>query len=34
MLCQSALRWDYMNPDMPKYPTYAPGRSYPEGANE
>jgi hypothetical protein len=25
---QSAQPWDYMNPDLPKYPTYPPGRSY------
>ena len=25
---QSAQPWDHMNPDLPKYPAYPPGRSY------
>ena len=25
---KSAQPWDYMNPAIPKYPTYPPGRSY------
>jgi hypothetical protein len=25
---KSAQPWDYMNPDIPKYATYPPGRSY------
>jgi len=25
---QSAQPWDYMNPALPKYPAYPPGRSY------
>jgi hypothetical protein len=25
---KSAQPWDYMNPDVPKYPTYPAGRSY------
>jgi hypothetical protein len=29
---QSAQPWDHMNPDIPKYPTYPPGMSYPPGA--
>jgi hypothetical protein len=33
MLCQKRPRWDYMNPDITKYPTDAPGR-YPQGVNE
>ncbi len=27
---RSAQPWDYMNPDLPKYGTYPPGRSYKE----
>ncbi len=29
---QSAQPWDHMNPDIPKYPTYPPGMSYPAGS--
>jgi hypothetical protein len=25
---KSAQPWDHMNPDLPKYPTYPPGKSY------
>ncbi len=25
---RSAQPWDYMNPDVPKYPAYPPGKSY------
>jgi hypothetical protein len=25
---KSAQPWDYMNPDVPKYPTYPEGKSY------
>ena len=25
---KSAQPWDHMNPDLPKYPTYPPGRAY------
>jgi len=25
---KSAQPWDFMNPELPKYPTYPPGRSY------
>ena len=25
---KSAQPWDHLNPDLPKYPTYPPGRSY------
>ena len=28
---KSAQPWDYMNPDLPKHPSYPPGRSYPVG---
>jgi len=31
---QSAQPWDHMNPDIPKYPTYPPGMSYPAGAKK
>jgi hypothetical protein len=29
---KSAQPWDYMNPDLPKYPAYPPGKSYQPGA--
>ena len=29
---KSAQPWDYMDPDLPKYPTYPPGKSYQPGA--
>jgi hypothetical protein len=31
---KSAQPWDYMNPDLPKYPTYPPGQAYKPGAGE
>jgi hypothetical protein len=31
---KSAQPWDYMNPDVPKYPTYPPGKSYQPEAQE
>jgi hypothetical protein len=31
---KSAQPWDYMNPDIPKYPAYPPGRSYLPEAKE
>jgi hypothetical protein len=31
---KSAQPWDYMNPALPKYPTYPPGQAYKPGAGE
>src|SRR5882672_1707615 len=31
---KSAQPWDYMNPDLPKYPAYPPGQAYKPGAGE
>lgn len=31
---KSAQPWDHMDPALPKYPTYPPGRSYKPGAAE
>lgn len=31
---KSAQPWDYMDPHIPKYPTYPPGRSFLPGARE
>jgi hypothetical protein len=29
---KSAQPWDHMDPALPKYPTYPPGKSYPTGS--
>src|SRR4029077_6474513 len=31
---KSAQPWDYMTPELPKYPTYPPGQAYKPGAGE